>query len=145
MKVTVKKADAAESATEKKLSEQEIMESFVDPAIVGLGFALSKIPNQQMADKIVGLVVDKLNTLEYKEGEEPTWKDCLNALLKIAQASAKLTPTKVDDVAVDIAELANGYVQGTAKFADVFEVMIKTKQLNKLKKQEAKVSAQTKK
>ena len=142
MKVTVKKADAAESATEKKvLTEQEITEGFVNPSVVLLGFGLSKIPNQKQVDDVVSKIQEAVGKLEYKEGEEPTLKDALHAALDIADAAAALTPSKADDAVVDVAELAMKFVDGEAGFADFFTVLISAKRAKKIAKKEAEQSA----
>ena len=142
MKVTKRTANPAESAeVVKVLTEEQIVDGFVNPSVVLLGFGLSKIPNQEQVDSIVSKIQKAVEKLEYKEGEEPTLKDALHAALDIADAAAALTPAKADDAAVDVAQLAMKFVDGEAGFSDFFTTLISAKRAKKIAKKEAEQSA----
>lgn len=123
----------------KKLAPEQINEGYAKPIATLVAFGLAQVKNEEAKEVIaqvkesVNIAIDAIDLTN-----PPSLDDAIDAILKVADTSAELTKTEVDDAVVDVVELVNDIRKGDVKAVPgFFKLLGEIKNIKKTTKAEA--------
>ena len=97
----------------KALTPEQINEGFAKPIATVLAFVFAQIKSEDAKAKIAEIKEAVNTAIDAIDLANPPSVDALvESVLKIAETSAELTPTEVDDKIVDAAEIVYQVIDG---------------------------------
>lgn len=107
-----------------KLTEQEILDGFVTPAVIVLAYAIGKA-DVAIVDKVVAETKKALDKIDTEN--PPSISEVVDAVLLMARTGAGLTETEVDDKFVDAAEVVNDLIHGKGNAIQALVALLKAR------------------